>query len=57
MEPEFIEVRSATNLRKPKATYDEIFENIKTTQVMVGVNWKMSRICPGYQEASMEDCW
>ena len=46
MEPEFIEVKSHNRSRKPKATYDEIFENIKTTQVMVDELPEDERICP-----------
>jgi transposase len=46
VEPEFIEVKSHNRSRKPKATYDEIFENIKTTQVMVDELPEDERICP-----------
>ena len=46
VEPEFIEVKSHNRSRKPKATYDEIFENIKTTQVMVDEFPEDERICP-----------
>ena len=35
LEPEFVEVTAHKRERKPKATYDEIFENIKTTRVQV----------------------
>ncbi|MBQ1734768.1 MAG: IS66 family transposase [Lachnospiraceae bacterium] len=46
VEPEFIEVKSHNRSRKPKSTYDEIFENIKTTQVMVDELPEDERICP-----------
>ena len=46
VEPEFIEVKSHNRSRKPKATYDEIFENIKTTQIMVDELPEDERICP-----------
>uniref|UniRef100_I5AUF1 Transposase n=1 Tax=Eubacterium cellulosolvens (strain ATCC 43171 / JCM 9499 / 6) TaxID=633697 RepID=I5AUF1_EUBC6 len=46
VESEFIEVKSHNRSRKPKATYDEIFENIKTTQVMVDELPQDERICP-----------
>ena len=35
VEPEFFEVKAHTRERKSKATYDEMFENIKTTQFKV----------------------
>ena len=46
IEPEIIEVKAHTRERKPKATYDEIFENIKTTQVPVDELPEEERKCP-----------
>ena len=46
VEPEIIEVKAHTRERKPKATYDEIFENIKTTQVPVDELPEEERKCP-----------
>ena len=45
IEPEIVEVKAHTRERKPKATYDEIFENIKTKQVPVKELPKEERIC------------
>lgn len=46
LEPEFVEVTAHKRERKPKATYDEMFENIKTTRVMVSELPKEDRSCP-----------
>lgn len=46
VEPEFFEVKAHTRERKSKATYDEMFENIKTTQVKVEPLSEEERICP-----------
>lgn len=46
LEPEFVEVAAHKRERKPKATYDEIFENIKTTQVAVDPLPEEDRTCP-----------
>lgn len=46
VEPEIIEIKSHTRERKPKATYDEMFENIKTTQVAVETLSEEERRCP-----------
>ena len=45
IEPEVIEVKGRTRARKPKATYDEVFGNIKTTQVHVDELSEEERIC------------
>ena len=45
IEPEVIEIKGHTRTRKPKATYDEVFENIKTTQVHVDELPEEERIC------------
>ena len=46
LEPEFVEVSAHKRERKPKATYDEIFENIKTTRVSVDPLPEEDRTCP-----------
>lgn len=46
IEPEVVSVKSYARTRKPKATYDEIFENIKTTQVAVDPLSEEERTCP-----------
>ncbi len=46
LEPKFVEVAAHKRERKPKATYDEIFENIKTTQVAVDPLPEENRTCP-----------
>lgn len=45
IEPEYVEVAAHKRERKPKATYDEIFENIKTTTVPVEPLPEEERIC------------
>ena len=46
IEPEVVSVKSYARTRKPKATYDEIFENIKTRQVAVNPLSEEERTCP-----------
>jgi len=46
IDPEYIEVKAHTRERKPKATYDEMFEGIKTTQVAVEPLSEEERKCP-----------
>lgn len=46
LEPEFVDVAAHKRARKPKATYDEIFENLKTTQVPVDPLPEEERTCP-----------
>ena len=46
LEPEFVEVTAHKRERKPKATYDEMFENIKTTRVQVDPLPEGDRTCP-----------
>lgn len=46
IEPEIIEIKAHTRERKQKATYDEMFENIKTTQVTVEPLSEEERRCP-----------
>ena len=46
LEPEYVEVAAHKRERKPKATYDEVFENIKTTQVEVEPLPEDERTCP-----------
>ncbi len=45
IEPEIIEVKAHERKRKAKATYEEVFENIKTTQVHVEELPEDERIC------------
>ena len=46
MEPEFIEVQGYTKERKPKATYDEMFADLPTTQVYVDTLTDEQKACP-----------
>lgn len=46
VEVEYVEVAAHKRERKPKATYDEMFENIKTTQVPLEPLPEEDRICP-----------
>ena len=46
LEPEFVEIAPYKRKRKSKATYDEMFENIKTTQVPVDPLPEEDRTCP-----------
>ena len=46
VDAEFIEIAAHKRGRKPKATYDEMFENIKTTQVAVAPLSEDERTCP-----------
>ena len=46
VEPEYIEVQGYTKTRKPKATYDEMFANLPTTQVIVDTLTEEQKTCP-----------
>ncbi len=46
MEPEYIEVKGYTKTRKPKATYDEMFANLPTTQIPVDTLTDEQKVCP-----------
>ena len=46
VEPEFIEVQGYTKERKPKATYDEMFADLPTTQVYVDTLTDEQKACP-----------
>ena len=46
VEPEFIEVQGYTKERKPKATYDEMFADLPTTQVYVDTLTDKQKACP-----------
>ena len=46
IEPETIEVKGYKKTRKPKATYDEMFDNLPTTQVMVDTLTEEEKTCP-----------
>ena len=46
LEPEFVEIKAHTRERKKKATYDELFEGIKTTRVTVEPLSEEKRTCP-----------
>lgn len=45
IEPEFIEVKGYKKERKPKATYDEMFVNLPTTQIMVDTLTEEQKTC------------
>ena len=45
LEPEIIEVKGYKKERKPKATYDEMFENLPVTQVIVDTLTEEQKTC------------
>lgn len=45
IEPEIIEVKSYKKERKPKATYDEMFANLPTTQILVDTLTDEQKTC------------
>lgn len=46
IEPEVISVKGYTKERKPKATYDEIFADLPTREVVVGTLTEEEKQCP-----------
>lgn len=46
IEPDVVEVNAYKRERKPKATYDEMFENLKTTRRMLPALPEKERVCP-----------